>query len=814
MLNMGLPSCYVTQTVEAEPKKRSCATTVEDTKKMAPNAMAGDQRPCCSITPGSVEHCSSSDIANRGCFPSPGPKTCCSYSPIAPSTHCDTPASTTQTCCPTTPGIGTDRVQSAQHNCSSEASQNGVGDKSLTPAAIDLEKGSVVGHVVYQIAGMTCTGCERKLQRVLSSIAGVHNVQTSLVLARAEFDVDTGISFEEITSLLERQTEFKCTVSQEGHQLEILIPRLPSGQEPRPGATALSKEDLVLLQQRLAGPNYPSGVQEIQIIDIKGRESKSGIANTSMQHRSSFRTFAAKPYGYSARIIYDPRVVGARDLLEKGFGVPLSLAPLSSDHATATENVHLRGTLYMTLLSAFLTIPVLVMSWAPLPSHTVAYGSSSLALATLVQCIIAGPFYAKALKALLFSRMVEMDLLIVINTTTAYVYSVVAFVYEIKGRPLSTGDFFKSSTLLVTSIMCGRLASAYARRRAARSIAVQAFQPSTAILSEGRKERPIDIRELQYGDKFKVLPDSVVPTDGIIDLGETEIDESTITGEAVPVPKLPGSRIVAGSVNGPCPVLVRLTTLPIDNTISRIASMVEAAKMSKPRVQATAHRVASIFVPCILALTLIVFSIWIAIGIAVQGTPTSDAIVTAIAYALAALVVSCPCAIGLAVPMVMVISSGVGAKHGVILKSPDAIENAKKVSHVIFDKTGTLTLGKFAVVEEVYGEGHREKAAAIVRQLTSGSKHPVSQALTKHLGSHENGPFRLGCVSSATGKGMNASLDGQLVRGGNPSYVEAVQDPDVQRLLSQGLTVFCLRHDSAILAVWVFVTPSVETLYP
>lgn len=119
---------------------------------------------------------------------------------------------------------------------------------------------------------MTRTGCERKLQRVLSSIAGVHNVQASLVLGRAEFDVDTGVSIQEITSLLERQTEFKCPVSQEGHQLEVLQPRLPSAQEPRPEATALSKEGLVLLQQCLAGPNHPFRVQDIQIIDIKGRE--------------------------------------------------------------------------------------------------------------------------------------------------------------------------------------------------------------------------------------------------------------------------------------------------------------------------------------------------------------------------------------------------------------------------------------------------------------------------------------------------------------------------------------------------------------
>ena len=671
------------------------------------------------------------------------------------------------------------------------------------PAGIDLEKGSTVEHAVTQISGMTCTGCERKLQRVLSSIAGVHSIKTSLVLGRAEFDVDAGISINKVVSLVERQTGFKCIVHQEGHQLEVLIPGRLSAQALRLGTTAvISEMDSTLLFHGLASPGYPSGVVDVKIIDSKGREWKSGTAKNGLGQRLGFKMFMPKPYQYSARISYNPHVVGARDLLEKGFGTPLSLGPLNSEQATATDTDHLRQTLYMTVLSAALTIPVLIIAWAPLPPAKIAYGSSSLALATLVQSIIAGPFYPKALKALLFSGMIEMDLLIVISTTTAYIYSVVAFAYEIKGKSLSAGEFFQTSTLLVTLIMCGRLASAYARRKAADSISVQALQPSTALLSLGTKERLIDVREFQYGDVFKILPDSIVPTDGIIVAGETEINESMITGEAIPVPKSSGSQVIAGSINGPGPLLVRLTKLPIDSTISRIAAMVDEAKLSKPEVQETADRVASYFVPCILALTVIVFSIWIAVGIAVRDTSTPDAIVTALTYAVAVLIVSCPCAIGLAVPMVMVIAGGVGAKHGVIFKSPEAIENARKASHIIFDKTGTITQGKFIVVEEVYREENHSKAAAIAKQLTSSSKHPVSQALTTHLEYVDDCSIKLESVSSAIGKGMHATLDGQSVRGGNPFYVDAVEDPDVQRLLYQGLTVFCLRHGSALLAIY------------
>ncbi|KAL9135714.1 MAG: hypothetical protein Q9175_003083 [Cornicularia normoerica] len=783
----------------ADPKKCCSTASLKSTKKLAPEASTGDQRACFSVASSSKACCSSSTTAKTGYSSLTGTKTGASCPPDAQTTQCDAFVPTPQDGCPSDPSNRFSQALNAQPGPSAGINPIPGGPQSLMPAAIDLEKGWAVEHAVTQISGMTCTGCERKLQRVLSSIPGVHNVQTSLVLGRAEFDVNANASIEEVASLLERQTEFKCIVYQEGHTLEVLIPGSPA---LKLGTTAIASERDSQLLHGLGGPCYPSGVEGVKILDSNGREWKSGSANNGLLQRLAIPMFAPKPHKYSARILYNPHVVGARELLEKSFGAPLSLAPLSSIHATAIDTKHLHETLYMTLLSALLTIPVLIMAWAPLPPHQIAYGSSSLALATLVQFVVAGPFYPKALKALLFSGMVEIDLLIVISTTTAYIYSVVAFVYETRRKPLSIGEFFETSTLLVTLIMCGRLASAYARRKAADSISLQALQPSTALLSEDTKERLIDVREFQYGDVFKVSPDSIVPTDGIVVSGETEIDESMITGEAIPVPKSSGSQVVAGSVNGPGPFLARLTKMPIDNTISRIVGMVDEAKLSKPKVQETADQVASYFVPCILILVVVVFSIWVAVGIAVRDASTSDAIVTAITYALAALVVSCPCAIGLAVPMVMVVAGGVGAKYGVIFKSPEALENARKASHVVFDKTGTLTQGKYVMVEEVYREENPSKAALIAKQLTSSSKHPVSQALTTHFEYLENGSIKLESVSSAVGKGMHAILDGQTVRGGNPLYVDAVEDRDVQRLLHQGLTVFCLRHGSALLAIY------------
>ncbi|KAL9098218.1 MAG: hypothetical protein Q9187_009701, partial [Circinaria calcarea] len=334
----------------------------------------------------------------------------------------------------------------------------------------------------------------------------------------------------------------------------------------------------------------------------------------------------------------------------------------------------------MTAFSAVLTTPVLILAWAPLPQHEILYGAVSLTLATIVQIVVAGPFYPSALRALLFTRVIEMDLLIVLSTSTAYIFSIIAFAYQVRGHPLLSGEFFETSTLLVTLIMLGRLVSAFARHKAVESISIRSLQIETALLldRDGSGVQEIDARLLQYGDIFKVIPDSRIATDGIVVSGESEVDESNMTGEAVPVEKSAGSNIIAGCLNGSGTLIVRLTCLPGENTISEIAAMIDAAKFSKPKIQQLADQVASYFVPVIVVLTLITFAIWVAVGIAIQHQSKSSAVVQALTYAISVLIVSCPCAIGLAVPMVAVIAGGVGARHGVVFKSAETIEIARK----------------------------------------------------------------------------------------------------------------------------------------
>ena len=798
--NQHQQSCSgFTSAVEAFPPSKCGVKCSED---FATRASSSHKKPCCGDTSRLDGSSSSCNTAQKCLSSSTCSKGCCSDSNFLRNTHSRIPSAATDDCCSSTENPVSQPIVKTEVNRLLADSET-LGRSKIPTALTDSEKGTLPQHVIAQVSGMTCTGCERKLQHALASTAGLHNVKTSIVLGRVEFDLVAGLSIADAVTSLERQTDFKCTVLQEGDHLEVQLPEGFTIQEEGKDHTVFSADAIALLRRSLFGPDLPSGVQNVEILGSKRRRQMFALTSNGSRRQINTGVNNHTAKRLRARIDYDPRVVGARDLLKKGFGSPLSLAIIDSADATNPETDHLRHTLEMTLLSAFLTIPVLVLSWAPLPpQRSTIYECVSLVLATLVQCIIAGPFYPRALRALLVSHMIETDLLIVISTTTAFAYSVVAFAFEVKGDPLPTGSFFETSTLLVTLIMCGRLASAYARQKAVASISMHRLQPSTAVLIEEGKETQIDVREFQYDDLFKVSPDSVVPTDGIITSGNTEIDESMITGEAIPVVKAPGSQVVAGSHNGHGPFVARLTKLPVDNTVSRIAKMVDQAKLAKPRIQGTADLVASYFVPFILALTAIVFAIWIAGGLALRHNSVSDAVVTAITYSLAALVVSCPCAIGLAVPLVMMVAGEVGAKHGVIFRSPEAIERARKTSHVVFDKTGTLTRGNFTIVEEIYREGDHNEAASITKQLTSNSNHPISQALSTHLKSNKSDLERLEAVSSIAGKGMQAMWKGQQIRGGSPVFVEETEDFDVQRLLSQGLTVFCLRHGSFLLAIY------------
>ncbi|KAL6306241.1 heavy metal translocatin [Sparassis latifolia] len=635
-------------------------------------------------------------------------------------------------------------------------------DKSTNIEVSVLEKGvgGVTEHAVIAIKGMTCTGCENKVIRTLHGIPTISNVKTSLVLCRAEFDFDgAALGLQVLVGIVEKRTGFSVEViaGASMHELRLNV-------------------DRAFCDQLLA-MGRPDGVEDVLRVD------KDTI-----------------------RISYDPKLVGARSIMDWYAFCSPTFAPEPRDPALSAGSKHIRSLALRTTCSAALTIPVLVMAWAPLPPRSHAYALASLVLATIVQVAITGPVYFSAFKSLFFSRLVETDMLIVLSTTAAYVYSVVAFAFLMLDRPLSSGEFFETSTLLVTLIMLGRLVSAYARQRAMEAISIRSLQSKDAIIMhpDGREER-MDARLLQYGDIFKVMPDSSIITDGTVCVGQSEVDESMMTGESRAVEKSSGSTVIAGTLNGPSTLLVEVTRLPGENTITDIASMVDDARFSRAQVQATVDRICGWFVPVVVGIALVTFFVWLAVGIAVRRQRHSEAAVAALTYAIAVLAISCPCAIGLAVPMVVLIAGGVAARLGLVFKAATTIEGARKISHVVFDKTGTLTLGRLAVVScdvfDASAENIDVRAAII--ELVASSRHPVARAVGTYLvEAGVNGDVKVGDAEMVTGRGMQGVLAGKPLRGGSACWLDVEDHPVVKPLLLKGLTTFCVMHGDRLVAAF------------
>ncbi|KPA35426.1 cu2+-exporting atpase [Fusarium langsethiae] len=617
-----------------------------------------------------------------------------------------------------------------------------------TNKEVDVENGANLETIGFLVSGMDCTSCADKLLRIFRSMSGVSNAQVNFVMGKGEFDVDCSLTNgEEVLNFVSGATGFTLSKIIGGNFFVDVL------------ATTAQSKQLV--------DNPPRGVVDAQCLDKK-----------------------------TVRLAYEPTTIGARDLMGQLQDSCSGLAEPRGDPQLENSRRRLRDQLTKTLLAAALTIPVAVVSWSEGLVDKKTEGVISMVLGTLVQVIAIPEFYRPALAALWYSRTVEMDMLVVISITAAYVYSVVAFSFEMAGNPLDEGQFFETSTMLITLILVGRLIAAFARVQAVSAVSLRSKQNNTAVLVAGDSDCEIDVRLLQYGDVFKVLPHCRVPTDGIVISGKTEVDESMLTGETLPIVKIKGSSLVAGTVNGDGTVTVQLTRLPGKNTVTDIAQLVEEAANSRPEIQDLANKVAGWFVPAMCTVAILVLVIWIACGIEVFKYSIGTSVGNAITYTVATLAVACPCALGLAVPMVLVVAGGIAARGGVIIKSAGITEGARKTTDVVFDKTGTITESELAVTERVNLNGHLTDNLALAKSLVSGGKHPVSAAVDSYLELHTvKAMSEVLNVHVVPGAGVEADYLDSTVRAGNARWTQASQMKDVIRLQHSGLTTLVVTRD-------------------
>lgn len=500
----------------------------------------------------------------------------------------------------------------------------------------------------------------------------------------------------------------------------------------------------------------------------------------------------------SARVSYDPTISGARALLERlrEFSQGLELAPLEADPAVSYGKKCREKDFTLLCLAAVMALPVAVLNLGQVPIDERNKAMVSLVLATLVQLIAVDEFYKPALVLLVRYGTFEMDMLVTVSITAAYIYSVTAFGFLMAGKPLEEKPFFETSALLITFVLLGRFIATYARTYAVGKVSFRSLQPTKAIIIiENGQDRGIDSRLLQFGDKFKVLPETKIPTDGTVVVGSGEVDESMLTGEGLPVRKTPGSLVSAGTINGTATLEVQLSRLPGKNTVTDIASQVEEASKFKPRVQAIADRVAKYIVTTVVILAVIVFVAWLLIELKGRHHGTGRSVARAITYAVAVLAVSCPCALGLAVPIVIVVAGGLAAKEGVVIKASESTVCARKVSDVIFDKTGTITQPDLEVEEDHTFSYNKEAVYPIAKALVQNNRHPVSVAVNRFLEGLEVKAAAITDAHVHPGQGVIADLQGAIVKAGSPQWTLSDPEPDIKAFADDGYTILSVTRD-------------------
>ena len=426
--------------------------------------------------------------------------------------------------------------------------------------------------------------------------------------------------------------------------------------------------------------------------------------------------------------------------------------------------------------SVVLTTPLLLLAMgemalgrSPLPflSGRVLLWAQLL-LATPVVLWGGKPFFERGW-ASVRSRNLNMFTLIALGTGVAYGYSVLATLFpglippSLRGHGGTVPVYFEAAAVITTLVLLGQVLELRARSQTSSAIkALLGLAPKTARrLREDGGEDDVPIGDVHVGDRLRVRPGEKVPVDGVVLEGTSAVDESMVTGEPIPVEKVANTKLVAGTVNGTGGLVMRAERVGSETMLAQIVRMVGEAQRTRAPIQRLADIVAGYFVPAVLVVSLATFAVWAAFG-------PEPRLAYALVNAVAVLIIACPCALGLATPMSIMVGTGRGAAAGVLIRKAEALETLEKVDTIVVDKTGTLTEGKPKVVSIVSAEGVTEdELLRLAASLERGSEHPLAAAIVK--GAEERGLkiAQVQAFNSLTGRGVTGNVDGRTVAIGN-----------------------------------------------
>ena len=624
-------------------------------------------------------------------------------------------------------------------------------------------------QIILPITGMTCANCVATVERNLKKVDGVQAAVVNLSSERATVEFNPELAgLSDLIGRVER-AGYGVAIG----EAELLIQGLSDDNDAKRLEKALAELEGV----REAAVSFTTEKARIRYVPtlISQVELRKAVA------ASGFRTLVSDGEGEDAEAqAREAEIKEQRRLLTIGvlFTLPLFLIAMARD----------LGALPMELRHAAW------LDWV------------MFALATPVQFYVGRQYYVNGYKSLR-NGSANMDVLIAMGSSAAYFYSIPVMLGLIPGHV-----YFETAAVIITLIRVGKYLEARAKGRTSEAIKkLMSLRARTAWVIREGEPLEIPVEDVLVGDLVRVRPGEKIPVDGVVVEGRSSVDESMLTGESLPVEKIPGEKVIGATINKQGAFQFEATKVGRETALAQIIRLVEEAQGSKAPIQKLADQVSAVFVPVVIGIALATFAAWLWLVPAPAAGSEVDAFTRALIHMVAVLVIACPCAMGLATPTAVMVGTGKAAEVGILFRSSEALERAGRISTVILDKTGTITRGQPAVTDIVVTpawktaspepENELLRLAASVEQV---SEHPLGEAIAAEAGNRNLTLSPAGGFQAEAGHGVTAEVDGRRVSVGSlrmmrsMSLEPAALEKDVERLQGEAKTAMLVAVDGQV----------------
>lgn len=637
----------------------------------------------------------------------------------------------------------------------------------------------------YHIEGMSCNGCKKHVTEALSDLDQVTYVAVSLKEQSAEIEMKEHVELETLQKALDQLSG----------NYSIHLPGDHSHHEHSEKETKREKNG--------TGVFYcPMQCEGDKTYDEPGDCPVCGMDLIEEQNMKSVSSNV-----YTCPMHPEVEQEGPGSCPKCG----MDLVPKEADESA--EQKKYKALLKKFWIAVTFTLPIFVIAMSEMLSNNPLYEMMDIQIWNWVQFTLSLPvvfyatwmFFERAWRSIKTWNL-NMFTLIGIGAGIAWLFSLVALLFpdlfpdQFKTDAGTVHLYFESATVILTLVLLGQVLEAKAHSQTNDAVKeLMKLAPNTAIRIKDGKEEEIHIDEIEVGDHLKVKPGEKIPVDGIIIEGNSSIDESMITGEPVPVEKSSDDSVSSGTINGNSSFVMKAEKVGDETLLSQIVNMVNKASRSKAPIQNLADKISSYFVPTVVGVSIITFAIWAIFG-------PDPAYVYALINAIAVLIIACPCALGLATPMSVMVGVGKGAQNGVLIKNAEALERMNDMDTLIIDKTGTITEGKPSVetMVSVNDEFSEEQVIQYIASLNNESEHPLAEATVKFGKSKDVEFLKVSDFESITGQGVQGTINGKTIKLGNRKMFNDFPESELDKIeksvseISDPKTVSWLAIDNEI----------------